>query len=53
MLRRLRVERPLVEDITTVTSDDNVHMIHLNHALGCPTVGDMITVNAPIEELKL
>lgn len=53
MLRWLRVDRPLVEDINTITSDDNVHMIRVNHSLGYFTAGDMIAVDAPIEELKL
>lgn len=53
MLRWLRVDRPLVEDINTVTSDDNVHMIRVNHSLGYITAGEMIAVNAPIAELKL
>lgn len=53
MLRWLRTDRPLIEDVSTGTAATNVHMARVNHSLGFVTISDMISVAAPISELKL
>jgi GNAT superfamily N-acetyltransferase len=52
MIRWVRSDRPELQEISTGTGAANVHMAQLNHSIGFVTIGDMIMVNAKLEELR-
>jgi mycothiol synthase len=52
MIRWVRSERPVLEEIATGTAAANVHMARVNHSIGYVTVSDMIAVSAPVAELR-
>ncbi|MGW6932803.1 GNAT family N-acetyltransferase [Lentzea sp. NPDC054927] len=52
MIRWVRSDRPVLREIATGTSAENAHMARVNHSIGYVTIGEMIAVNAVVEELR-
>ncbi|MET9232021.1 GNAT family N-acetyltransferase [Lentzea sp. NPDC003310] len=52
MIEWVRRDKPRLTRIDTGTSTENAHMQRVNRSLGFETIGDMISVNARIEELR-
>lgn len=53
MVRWVRSDRPAVREIYTGTSAGNVHMARVNHSIGFETIGEMVTVNALVAEVRV